>query len=358
MQSVTQTMRAGVLHGVKDLRLESRERPALAPGMVLLRVRRAGICGSDLHYFEHGYCGAFVPSGPFILGHEMVGMVEEVAEGVGDLARGTRVAVNPARSCGVCDYCRAGRGNLCRRTTMLGSASTSPPTDGAFADYVAVHADQCYPLPSELDDGLGAMLEPLAVALHAIRRAGSVSGRRVLVTGGGTIGLLVALTARAFGAAPVVLSDPIVNRRTMALTLGADGALDPSSRDLEGRVQELAGDGFDVAFEASGAATALRRAFGLVRAGGTIVQIGTLPTDDIPLPANQVMVREIQLLGSFRYGPVFGEGIRLLASRRIDPQVLISGVWPLSRIREAMQNATGRTGAIKVQIDIAAEDGP
>ena len=358
MQAMTPTMRAGVLHGARDLRLESRERPPLAPGRVLLRVRRAGICGSDLHYFEHGSCGAFVPSAPFILGHEMAGTVEAVADDVRDLARGTRVAVNPARSCGVCDYCRAGRGNLCRSTTMLGSASTSPPTDGTFADFVAVHADQCHPLPPELDDGLGAMLEPFAVALHAIRRAGTVSGRKVLVTGGGTIGLLVALTARAFGAAPVVLSDPVAERRAMASSLGADGVLDPASRDLEGQARELAGDGFDVAFEASGAPAALRRAFGMVRAGGTIVQIGTLPADDVPLPANQVMVREIQFLGSFRYGNVFGEGIRLLASRRIDPRILINGVWPLSRIGEAMRSASGRGGAIKVQIDIAAEAGP
>jgi L-idonate 5-dehydrogenase len=353
---MSQTMRACVLHGARDLRLESRSLPSLAPGMVLLRVRRAGICGSDLHYFEHGYCGAFVPSRPFVLGHELVGTVEAVSDGAGGLSRGTRVAVNPARHCGVCDYCRAGRGNLCRSTIMLGSASTSPPTDGAFADYVAVHAVQCHPLPPDLEDGVGAMLEPFAVALHALSRAGSVSGQKVLVTGGGAIGLLVALTARAFGAAPVVLSDPIGERRAMASSLGIDAALDPASRDFDERAKELSGDGFDVAFEASGAAIALRRSFGMVRAGGTIVQIGTLPTDDIPLPANQLMVREIQFLGSFRYGNVFGEGIRLLASRRIDPQVLIGGVWPLSRIGEAMRSASGRSGAVKVQIDFGSED--
>jgi L-idonate 5-dehydrogenase len=351
-------MRAGVLHGAGDIRLEPRERPGLAPGMVLLRVVRAGICGSDLHYFEHGYCGAFVPDRPFTLGHELVGSIDEVANGVKGFPIGARVAVNPARGCGVCSYCREGRGNLCRSTTMLGSASTSPPTDGAFADFVAVHGDQCHLLPPELDDGLGAMLEPFAVALHAIRRAGSVSGRKVLVTGGGPIGLLVAITARAFGATPVVLSDPIAERRALALSLGADAVLDPMAEGAGDRARELSGDGFDVAFEASGAAPALRRAFGMVRAGGTIVQIGTLTTDDIPLPANQVMAREIQFLGSFRYGDVFGDAIRLLASRRVDPRPLISGVWPLSRIGEAMRSALARDGAIKVQIDIAAKDRP
>jgi L-idonate 5-dehydrogenase len=200
------------------------------------------------------------------------------------------------------------------------------------------------------------MLEPLAVALHALTRAGSVAGRRVLVTGAGTIGLLVALTARAFGAAPVVISDPIAERRAVAAALGIDGIVDPASVNFDERLKEFSGDGFDFAFEASGAAAALRQSFGLVRRGGTIVQIGTLPVDDIPLPAGQLMVREIKLLGSFRYANVFEDGIRLLASRRIDPQVLVGGVWPLSRIGEAMRSATGRGGAVKIQVDLGTED--
>jgi L-idonate 5-dehydrogenase len=297
MPSMTKSMRAGVLHGAGDLRLEEREPPALGQGMVLLRVRRAGICGSDLHYFEHGYCGAFTPSRPFILGHELLGTVEAVGDRVAEPAIGARVAVNPARSCGVCGFCREGRQNLCASTIMLGSASTSPPTDGAFADYVAVHADQCHILPPELDDSVAVMLEPFAVALHAIKRAGGVSGRKVLVTGGGSIGQLVAITAHAFGATPVILSDPVPGRRATALGLGADGVLDPAAGDLEKGARELAGDGFDVVFEASGAAPALRQAFDIVRAGGTIVQIGTVTRADVPLPANQVMVREIQFLG-------------------------------------------------------------
>lgn len=358
MPGMTQMMRAGVLRGARDIRVESRDRPALAPGMVLLRVRRAGICGSDLHYFEHGYCGSFVPSRPFILGHELVGIVEAAADGAGEPLVGARVAVNPARSCGACGSCREGRPNLCASTIMLGSASTSPPTDGAFADYVAVHVGQCHLLPPELDDSLGAMLEPFAVALHAVKRTGSVSGRRVLVTGGGPIGLLVVLTARAFGAAPVVLSDPVAERRALALSLGADGILDPAAEDPEKRARELAGSGFDIVFEASGAVPALRQALAMVRAGGTIVQIGTLAPADIPLPLHLVMVRELQILGSFRYGNVFDEALRLLASGRVDPRRLVSAVWPLDRIGEAMKSALGRSGAIKVQIEMAAAERP
>ena len=287
------TMRAAVLHGAKDIQLESRAQPELKPGMVRLRVRRVGICGSDLHYFEHGACGAFVPTHPFVLGHEFTAEVAAVGEEVDSVQVGARVTANPARACGVCDDCKSGRGNLCRKTNMLGSASTKPPTDGAFAEFVTVRADQCHALPPGIDDSTGAMLEPLAVALHAVNRAGVVSGKRVLVTGGGPIGLLVAMTARAFGATPVALSEIVESRRQTARKLGADVVLNPASRTLSDQVREISGDGFDVVFEASGAKAALRQTFDLVRPGGTIVQIGTLGTEDIPLPANQLMVREI-----------------------------------------------------------------
>ena len=347
-----ETMMAAVLHGAKDIRVESCAAPGLLPGMVSLRVRRAGICGSDSHYFEHGYCGPFVPTRPFILGHELTADVVAVGEGVTTPAVGARVTVNPPRACGVCEYCRGGRSNLCRKTVMLGSASTTPPTDGAFAEYVTVRADQCHALPAGMDDGLGAMMEPLAVALHAVKRAGTVSGKRVLVVGGGPIGLLLAMTARAFGATPVVASDIVAARRQTALELGADVALDPAATNLAEQVKHLTGDGFEVIFEASGARPALRQAFDLVRPGGTIVQIGTLGTEDVPLPANQLMVREIQFSGSFRYGNVFDEAIRLVTSGRLNLQPLISRVFPLAEASQAFFLAADKGKALKVQIQI------
>ena len=345
-------MRAAVLEAAGKISIRSVPVPVPGAGMVRLRVRRAGICGSDLHYFEHGSCGAFVPTRPFVLGHEFAAEVAALGDGVDGLTVGDRVTANPARACGVCDHCKGGRGNLCRRTIMLGSASTTPPTDGAFAEFVVVRADQCHPLPSGMDNGAGAMLEPLAVALHAVKRSGTVSGRRVLVTGGGPIGVLVALTAKAFGAVPVALSDVVEGRRATARTLGIEATLDPMSPRLLDEVRELAGEGFDVVFEASGAKAALRQAFDLVRPGGTIVQIGTLGTEDIPLPANQLMVREINLVGSMRYGNVFGEAIRLVESGRINVRGLISDVRPLADVAEALRVASGKSAVLKVQLEL------
>lgn len=345
-------MKAAVLHGAKDVRVESRRPPDLNPGMVLLRNRRVGICGSDLHYYEFGYCAAFVPDRPFVLGHELTAEVSAVAEGVDSVKVGERVTVNPARSCGFCEYCKGGRPNLCPHIITIGSASTTPPTDGAFAEFVAVRADQCHVLPAEVDDGIGAMIEPFAVALHAVKRAGMVSGKRVLVTGAGTIGMLVATAVRTFGATPVAVSDIFEGRRTKAVELGADVALDPAAEDLQERVRELTGDGFDVIFEASGSPVALRGTFDLVRRGGTIVQIGTLGTSDISVPLNQVMVKEINFIGSMRYGNVFDEAIRLVASGRAKLQPFISSVFSLDESANALRLAGDKSQSLKIQIQL------
>lgn len=345
-------MQAAVLYGPRDIRVEPFRSPELMPGMVLLRNRLVGICGSDQHYYEHGYCAAFVPDRPFVLGHEVMAEVATVADDVDTVRVGQRVAVNPARSCGFCDYCRSGHFNLCTRVTMLGSASTTPPTNGGLAEFVAVRADQCHVLPDSVDENLGAMIEPFAVALHALKRAGSVSGNRVLVTGAGTIGLLAAVTARAFGAAPVAISDIVLARRNKAGELGIDAVLDPLAADCADRAAELSGDGFDFVFEASGAPAALRSAFDLVRPGGTIVQIGTLGTTDVPLPANRLMNKELNLIGSMRYGNVFDDAIRLIAAGRVDLRPLLDRVFPLEESVKAFEFAADRARSCKVQIQI------
>jgi L-idonate 5-dehydrogenase len=350
---MTTTMEAAVLHGAKDIRVEKFDMPELLPGMVLLKIKRVGICGSDLHYFEDGYCGAFVPSKPFILGHELTATVVAINGDGNDTslpAIGARVTVNPARACGNCDYCKSGRRNLCTNTIMLGSGSTTPPTNGAMAEYVTVRADQCHILPDTMDDGYGAMIEPLAVALHAVKRAGDITGKKVLVTGGGTIGLLAAVTAKAFGASLVAVSDIVEERRQSALGCGVDVVLNPVDSNLSQKINDISGIGFDVIFEASGARPALRQAFDLVKPGGTIVQIGTIGSEDIPLPANILMVKEINFIGSFRYANVFDEAIELVNSKKINLSPFITGVYSINDISKAMLLAADKINALKIQL--------
>ncbi len=346
------TMKAAVLYAPLDVRVESLPSPTLDPGMVLLRIRRVGICGSDLHYYELGHCGPSVVDQPFILGHEFSAEVAAIADGVSNVKIGQRVTANPARGCGFCDFCKAGRGNLCLKTVMLGSAGSKPPTNGAMAEYVTVRADQCHVLPDEINDEAGAMIEPLAVALHAIKRSGGVSGKRVLVLGAGTIGRLVAAAAKAHGAVPVAITEVVPERRQRAEDCGIACVLDPEGKHFLEEVMEISGLGFDTIFEASASPRALRQAFDMVRPGGTIVQIGNLPNEDIPLPAMRLMRKEINFVGSQRYGNVFDEAIRLVTSGQLSLRPLMSDEFRADEAAKAFRVAADRAHSLKVMLQL------
>ncbi|MDB5529831.1 MAG: hypothetical protein JWR51_2934 [Devosia sp.] len=343
-------MKAFVLHGQRDLRAELVPTPMPGPGEVLVRVRRAGICGSDIHYFVHGRAGSFVPKRPFILGHEIAGEIAELGPGVDPALAGRRVAVDPSIPCGTCAFCREGRYNLCLNMRFYGSASTDPHVDGGFAEYVVAPAANCHVLPDGLGWAEAAMTEPLSVAVHAVMRSGGVAGKSVLVTGGGAIGQLTALVARAFGASTVTLADIAAFPRNLAVQLGADSNLDASDPVAVERGLALTPGGFHVVFEASGAPPAVPLSIALARRGATIVQIGTLPAD-VTAPLNTIMARELSYVGSFRFANVFAIALDLMASGRVDVAPLVNAVMPLDEMASAMDRAIGKDGVIKVQVE-------
>jgi L-idonate 5-dehydrogenase len=235
---------------------------------------------------------------------------------------------------------------------MLGSASTTPPTDGAFAEYVVVPAHQCYTIPESMSDGDAAMMEPLNVALHAIHRAGGVAGARILISGGGPIGLLTARAARALGAALVVVSEPSESRRRLAAESAADHVVNPACSEFVETAVSLSEGGFDVVFEASGAVAAVRASLDIVRRGGAIVQIGTVGGNDVSLPVNDLMVREISLLGSFRYAGEFPKAIRLVASGRIGFDGLVTATFPFTELPLALETASSSAESLKIHLTV------
>jgi L-idonate 5-dehydrogenase len=344
-------MHAYLLHGAHDLRFEERPRPVLASGQVLLRTRRLGICGSDVHYFTQGYIGAFVPRAPFALGHEFVGEVVELGPDVTAPALGTLVAVDPSMNCGHCRLCREGRYNLCLNMRYLGSASCFPHLDGSFAEFVPMPAANCFAIPQSLSLGEATLLEPLSVAMHGVNRAGSVAGKTVLVTGGGTIGQLVLRVARAFGAARLAVSDPAPFAREFALRSGADIVFNPGEANGEEHATAWSGGGFDVVIEAAGSSAASAAALRLARRAGTVVQIGTLPAE-VPLPANLVMNKELMVVGSFRFAHVFESALTLAAAGSLDLAPLITATYPYAELPAAMDRAVSRDGVIKVQVEM------
>ncbi|MFT5633304.1 MAG: L-idonate 5-dehydrogenase [Rubritalea sp.] len=343
------TMKAFVLHGAEDIRLEEISRPTPGPKEALVKVRAAGICGSDLHYHAHGRCGDFVPTQPFILGHEFAGEIVAVGDPDDKSLIGSRVAVDPSRPCGQCRICRQGRYNLCPDMVYFGSASVTPPSDGCFAEYVVAPVTNCVPIPDDFEFSWGALLEPLSVATHAVMRSGGVAGKSVLITGGGTIGQMILLVAKAFGASKVVISDVKPFSRNFAIEQGASAAFDPLADDFSQQVAKHAPDGFEVVFEASGVAAALDQAFQLAASGSTVVQVGTL-NNGIAVPINTLLTREIQYIGSWRFANVFDRVLDLISSGTIDIRALISQKMPFSELPAAIKAATG-ADVIKVQIE-------
>ena len=343
-------MRAFILHGKEDLRCGELPTPEAKPGQVLVHVRRVGICGSDVHYFSHGRVGNFVPKRPFALGHEFAGEVVEISDAVSGFSIGDRVVIDPSQPCAQCRYCRSGRYNLCESMRYFGSASCDPHLDGGFAEFVAVPARNCHHMPDAMTWGEAAMLEPLSVALHATQRAGDLAGASVFVAGGGAIGQLIALAARAFGAGQVTLGDPAEFPRVFAIEQGADAALNPADDTSEQEAMEISGGGFDVVFEAAGSTHALIHALKIVRRGGTIVQVGTLPSE-VPVPANLIMSKELTVIGSFRFAHVFPMALQFAASRRIKVEPLISKTFPFDQTSLAMAMAVAKDRVIKIQIE-------
>jgi L-idonate 5-dehydrogenase len=325
---------ACVIHAAHDLRVEEETARALGPHDVLLRLGAGGICGSDLHYFKEGRVGAFVVREPLVPGHEASGVVEAVGAEVTRVKHGQKVAINPSHPCGHCDYCRAGRGNLCRHMFFLGSASVFPHAQGMFRERFVMGERQLTPI-EEADISLGeiACAEPLSIGLHAIHRAGPVLGETVLVTGGGTIGCMTVLAARLAGAAQVICCDISDRALSIARTVGADRTV----RSDQVSPAELA----DIA-EVSTCLTATRR-------GGRIVQVGTLPPE-LPFPANSLMARELDYRGAFRAHLEFDWAVQAIRTRRVDVRPLISAQLPLARSQEAFELALDKSRSTKVQL--------
>lgn len=336
---------ACTIHAALDLRLTDETPPPPGPHDVLLRLGAGGICGSDLHYYKEGRVGAFVVREPLVPGHEASGIVEAVGAEVTRVRPGQKVAINPSHPCGRCDYCRAGRSNLCRHMFFLGSASVFPHAQGMFRERFVMGEAQLTPI-TEAGITLGeiACAEPLSIGLHAIQRAGPVLGETVLVTGGGTIGCMSVIAARLAGAAEVIVCDINDRALEMARTVGADRTI-RSDRVAPDDLADLA----EVCIEAAGSSAALGTCLKATKRGGRIIQVGTLPAE-IPFPANSVMARELDYRGAFRAHAEFDWAVQAIRSRRVDVRPLISAQVPLARSKEAFELALDRTRSTKVQL--------
>ena len=337
------------IHGAKDLRVEDDGPAELGPTDVEMALGAGGICGSDLHYYQHGRVGAFQVREPLIPGHEVSGTVARVGAAVTRVAVGDKVAINPSHACGACDYCLGGRLNLCRNMRFLGSASVFPHVQGMFRERFVMGERQLTPITEDISLGELACAEPLSIGLHAVHRAGNLTGKTVLVTGGGTIGCMSVIAARLAGAAWVVCCDIAARPLVIATQVGADAVL-RSDQLTEAELTAQLADSADICIEAAGSPAALMTCLKAARKGARIVQVGTLPAEGVLFPANSVMARELDYVGAFRAAHAFDWAVQYLRTRRVDVRPLLSAQLPLSRSLEAFELASDRSRSTKVQV--------
>jgi len=343
-------MRAVVIHAAKDLRIEEQAPKHPGAGQVRIDMAVGGICGSDLHYYNHGGFGSVRVREPMVLGHEVSGFVAECGDDVQDLAVGDLVAVSPSRPCRQCQYCQNGQQNHCENMRFFGSAMPFPHIQGAFRQSLVADADQCVPAAG-LTAGQAAMAEPLAVCLHGLRQAGDIVGKTVLVTGCGPIGALVILAARRAGARQIIVTDLSDYTLEIAKRCGADHMLNIATKPDALAPWQTDKGNIDVHLECSGAAAAIASGVAALRPRGVLVQLGM--GGDMTIPMQAVTAKEITLRGSFRFHQEFKTAVQLMQKGLIDVSPLISHTYSLADAVEAFDMAGDRTQAMKVQLQLS-----
>jgi L-iditol 2-dehydrogenase len=309
------------------IELEERPVPVPGPGQVLVEVSAVGVCGSDIHYFMEGRIGDFVVEAPLVLGHEAAGVVRGLGPGVHGLEVGQRVAMEPGIPCRHCRACRTGHYNLCPDVRFF----ATPPVDGAFARFVAHDEDFCYPLPDNLSDDAGALLEPLSVGVWAAWKARIAVGDRVVVTGAGPIGLLAAAVARSTGAREVIVSDVQEARLKLATQMGATSVAVAGGTELA----ELA-DQADVLVECSGSPEALEAGLRALGPAARAVVVGMSPETRVPVALSLVQRKEVELTGTFRYANTYPTAMALASSGAVHLDDLVTGHYGLAQVAEAL----------------------
>jgi L-idonate 5-dehydrogenase len=339
--------RAIVIHGARDLRVEDCAAQAIGPGQVSIAIKAGGICGSDLHYYSHGGFGAVRVREPMILGHEVAGEITAVSPDVTGLMPGDVVAVSPSRPCGACSQCLAGRPNHCAHMRFYGSAMPMPHIQGAFRQMLVADASQCHVLRHRGAEA-GAFAEPLAVVLHALKRAGDMMGAQVLVTGCGPIGALAILALKRAGAAKIVATDVAAAALARASDIGADQVInmvgDPGALSAYGANKGT----FDAMFECSGAPQAVGAGLEVLRPGAVLVQLGL--GGEASFPVNLLVSKEIEMRGSFRFHHEFAHAVQMIDRGEIDPMPLLSHRFGLEDAGAAFDMALDKSTAMKVQI--------
>ena len=346
-------MKAAVLYGARDMRLEDRPVPTFGDDEVLLKVAACGVCGSDVHYFAHGRIGDQVVESPMPVGHEVSAFVADFGSAVEGLEKGQRVAVDPARPCGACEQCLHGRQNCCPNVRFFGT----PPVDGTFQEYYAVSPRQCIPIPANMTMAEAAFLEPLLVGVHANNMVPTRPGESCVIIGAGPIGLSCMLMAKASGASPLIVTDKLDYRLDLAAKMGAVHTINVTKDEPAEAIQDITGGGAHCLFDCTNTSEGLPQAIASGRIGSRVAWVGITGEDTITIEPHVARRKQllIQLIRRSVHG--FPQGLRLMADGIIDVKPMITHHLPLARIHEAFDMVEHYAdGVVKAMIHLAQED--
>lgn len=344
-------MKVAVMEGIGKMGFEERDIPSPKADEVLVKLDYVGICGSDLHYYETGAIGDYVVEPPFVLGHEPGGVVVEVGKDVRHLKVGDRVALEPGKTCGHCEFCKQGKYNLCPDVVFF----ATPPVDGVFQEYVAHEAALCFKLPENVSTLEGALIEPLAVGFHAAIQGDAHLGQKAVVMGAGCIGLVTMMALKARGVSEVYVVDIMEKRLNKALELGADGVINGAKENVEDRTLELTdGKGMDLVVETAGTEITTRQAIRIAKKGSNIVLVGYSKTGEMTLPMSFVLDKELTFKTVFRYRHIYPMAIDAVASGKVNLKGIVTDIFPLDDAQKAMDySVNNKADIVKAVIQIS-----
>lgn len=344
-------MKVAVMNDIGKMGYVERDIPVPKENEVLVKLDYVGICGSDMHYYETGAIGNYIVKPPFVLGHEPGGIVVEVGKNVKYLKVGDRVALEPGKTCGHCEFCRKGEYNLCPDVIFF----ATPPVDGVFQEYVAHDAALCFKLPQNVSTLEGALIEPLAVGFHAANQGGAHAGQIAVVMGAGCIGLVSMMALKAEGVSKVYVVDVMQKRLDKAIELGADGIINGKEQDTVKEVMKLTdGIGCDIAIETAGTEITTRQAISFTKKGATIVLVGYSKSGEMTLPMSFVLDKELTFKTVFRYRHIYQMAIDAVASGRVNLKGIVTDIFDFDDIQSAMDKSIkDKANIVKAVIKIS-----
>lgn len=326
-------MKVAVMNGIGEMGFLERDIPTVKDDEVLVKLEYIGICGSDLHYYETGRIGDYIVKPPFVLGHEPGGVVVGVGKNVNHLNVGDRVALEPGKTCGHCEFCKTGRYNLCQDVIFF----ATPPVDGVFQEYIAHQADLCFKLPEGVSTLEGALIEPLAVGFHSAIQGEAKCGQTAVVMGAGCIGLVTMMALKAMGVENVYVVDVMQKRLDKALELGATGVINGKEKNAVDAIMEITnGVGCDLVIETAGTEITTVQAINMAKKGSNIVLVGYSKSGEMTLPMSLVLDKELTFKTVFRYRHIYPMAIEAVANGSINLKGIVTNEFSLDEIQNAM----------------------